>query len=66
MKARYLTITLVSLALFPASLSGDTESSNWTRVTASTTDGTAYHGDRYAKSIPAETSGTKRQDAHLP
>jgi hypothetical protein len=36
----------------------DTESLNWIFVAASTTDGTTWHGDRYAKCIPAESSGT--------
>ncbi len=36
----------------------DSESRNWTFVVASTTDGTTWHGDRYAKCIPAAFSGT--------
>jgi hypothetical protein len=34
-------------------------SRNWVYVAASTTDGTAWHGDRYAKCIPAGMSGDK-------
>jgi hypothetical protein len=35
----------------------DTESLNWIFVAASTTDGTTWHGDRYAKCIPDGSSG---------
>lgn len=36
----------------------DSESENWVFVAASTTDGTTWRGDHYAKCIPSEFSGT--------
>jgi hypothetical protein len=56
---RYIVLLLCCLALVANPVLADQESRNWIRVTASVTDGTAYHGDRYAKSIPDEDSGTK-------
>ena len=50
---------MVVAAVMAQQAAGDSTGRNWVYVTASTTDGTAYHGDRYAKCIPAEDSGSK-------
>ena len=43
----------------PGTVDGDTEGTPQTYVQSSTTDGTAYRGDRYAKCVPADRRGSK-------
>lgn len=55
--SRIIPVVLVVLSV--AVTYADSVSPNWTHVQCSTTDGTAWHGDRYAKCIPAEDFGSK-------
>ena len=57
MKTHLLRILCAVCLLGAMSSRADTESPNWTYVTASTTDGTTGHGDRYAKCVPSGFSG---------
>jgi len=58
MKKYLLRILCALCCLVAVHSQADQEAPNRTFVTASTTDGTTSHGDRYAKCIPRETSGT--------
>jgi hypothetical protein len=54
-----LIVLVLSFTIAPQHARADEESPNWPHVTASTTDGTAWHGGHYAKTVPAERSGEK-------
>ena len=58
MKTQVIGVVLGLSLLGAVRSRADQESPNWTFVTSSTTDGTTWHGDRYAKCIPAGSSGT--------
>jgi hypothetical protein len=58
MKTRSVGVLLGVMLLGLVATKADTESPNWTFVAAATTDGTTWHGDRYAKCIPTGMRGT--------
>lgn len=49
----------VTLSVLATEAAGDTEGTPQIYVQSSTTDGTAYQGDRYAKCLPGDERGSK-------